>query len=192
MPSPRILAFSGSARRESFNQRLAAAAAESARAAGADVTLVNLRDYPMPIFNQDDEAENGQPDAAKALKVLFSEHDGLLIASPEYNGLLTPLLKNTLDWLSRQHDDEAKMMAYTGKIAAIMGASGGSLGGLRGLVHVRALLTNLGVTVVPKQHALSAAHKAFNDDGSLANESDQSSVDAVAGQLVELCRKLRA
>ena len=192
MPTPRILAFSGSARRESFNQRLVAVAAESARAAGAEVTLVNLRDYPMPIYNQDDEAENGQPEATKELKSLFSEHDGLLIASPEYNGLLTPLLKNTLDWLSRQHGDEPKMMAYTGKVAGIMGASGGSLGGLRGLVHLRALLNNLGVTVLPKQHALRGAHKAFDDDGSLANDDDQSSVDGLAGQLVEFCRKLRA
>ena len=102
MPTPRILAFSGSARRASFNQRLVTVAAASARSAGAEVTLINLRDFPMPLFNEDDEAENGQPDSVVELKKLFSEHDGLLIASPEYNGLPTPLLKNTLDWLSRR------------------------------------------------------------------------------------------
>ena len=188
----RILAFSGSARKDSFNQQLATAAARHAEAAGADVTLVNLRDFPMPLFNQDEEAEIGQPDSVKELKGLFAEHHGLLIASPEYNGLPTPLLKNTLDWLSRKHDDEPSMMAYTGKVAAIMGASGGGLGGLRGLVHLRALLNNLGVVVQPKQHALSGAHKAFDDDGGLVNERDQSSIDSLANSLVDLCRKLHA
>ena len=192
MSTPRILAFSGSARRESFNQRLVTVAAESARSAGADVTLINLRDFPMPLYNQDDEAENGQPDAVKELKGLFSEHHGLLIASPEYNGLPTPLLKNTLDWLSRRHDDEPRMMAYTDKVAAIMGASGGGLGGLRGLVHLRALLNNLGVVVQPKQHALSGAHKAFDEDGGLVNERDQSSIDSLASDLVDMTRKLHA
>ena len=190
MSSPRILAFSGSARRASFNQRLVTVAAESARAAGAEVTLINLRDFPMPLFNQDEEAELGQPESARELKRLFTEHHGLLIASPEYNGLPTPLLKNTLDWLSRKHDDEPSMVAYTGKVAAIMGASGGGLGGLRGLVHLRTLLNNLGVIVQPKQHALSAAHKAFGEDGGLVNERDQSSIDSLASGLVDLCRKL--
>ncbi|MDJ0917948.1 MAG: NAD(P)H-dependent oxidoreductase [Woeseiaceae bacterium] len=192
MPTPRILAFSGSARRESFNQRLVTVAAASAEASGADVTLINLRDFPMPLYNQDDEAESGQPDSVRELKGLFAKHHGLLIASPEYNGLPTPLLKNTLDWLSRKHDDEASMMAYTGKVAAIMGASGGSLGGLRGLVHLRALLNNMGVVVQPKQHALSGAHKAFDDEGELVNERDQSSIDSLANGLVDLCRKLHA
>lgn len=192
MPTPRILAFSGSARQASFNQRLVTVAAESARSAGADVTLINLRDYPMPLFNQDDEEEHGQPDTTRELKQIFSDHDGLLVASPEYNGLITPLLKNTLDWLSRQHDDEPKMMAYTGKVAGIMGASGGALGGLRGLVHLRALLSNLGVMVQPKQHALGGANKAFNDDGTLANDRDQSSVDSLSSGLVDICRKIHA
>ncbi len=190
MPTPRILAFSGSARRESFNQRLVAVAAASAEAAGANVTLINLRDFPMPLFNQDEEVEIGQPDSVKELKGLFAEHHGLLIASPEYNGLPTPLLKNTLDWLSRKHDDETSMMAYNGKGAAIMGASGGGLGGLRGLVHLRALLNNLGVVVQPKQHALSGAHKAFDDQGRLVNERDQSSIDSLSSSLVDLCRRL--
>lgn len=180
----RILAFSGSARKDSFNQRLATAAARQAEAAGADVTLVSLRDYPMPLYNQDEEAEHGQPDSVAELKALFVEHDGLLIAAPEYNGSITPLLKNTLDWLSRRHGDEPSMVAYTGKTAAIMGASAGGLGGLRGLVHVRAILSNLGVLVIPKQFALRAAHDAFDETGNLKSDRDRDTVTQLTASLI--------
>ena len=146
----------------------------------------------MPLFNQDEEAEHGQPDSTKALKQLFVEHDGLLIASPEYNGSITPLLKNTLDWLSRQHDDEPSMVAYQNKTAAIMGASPGGLGGLRALVHVRAILSNLGVLVIPKQFALRAAHKAFDDNGELAEERDRNTVIQLTKSLVETTNRLSA
>lgn len=188
----RILAFSGSARRESFNQQLAAAAARHAEAAGADVTLISLRDFPMPLYNQDEEAEHGQPDSVAELKQLFVDHDGLLIAAPEYNGSITPLLKNTLDWLSRRHGDEPLMAAYTGKTAAIMGASPGGLGGLRGLVHVRAILSNLGVLVVPKQFALRSAHNAFDDGGDLANERDRDTVIQLAANLVDTTKRMNS
>ncbi|MEM6513880.1 MAG: NAD(P)H-dependent oxidoreductase [Pseudomonadota bacterium] len=186
----RILAFSGSARKDSFNQQLVTAAARHAEAAGADVTLISLRDYPMPLYHQDEEAEHGQPDSVAALKTLFTEHDGLLIASPEYNGSITALLKNTLDWLSRRHDDEPSMVAYTGKVAAIMGASPGGLGGLRGLVHVRAILSNLGVMVIPKQFALRAAYEAFDDDGNLKNERDRDTVVGLTASLVDTTRRM--
>ncbi len=188
----RILAFSGSARKDSFNQKLVTAAARHAEAAGADVTLISLRDYPMPLFNQDEEAEHGQPDSVKALKELFVAHDGLLVSAPEYNGSITPLLKNTLDWLSRQHDDEPSMIAYRNKTAAIMGASPGGLGGLRGLVHVRAILSNLGVLVIPKQFALGAAHKAFDDNGELAAERDRDTVIQLTANLVKTTDGLSA
>ncbi len=188
----RILAFSGSARRDSFNQQLATAAARHAEAAGADVTLVSLRDFPMPLFNQDEEDEHGQPEAATALKALFVDHDGLLIASPEYNGSITPLLKNTLDWLSRRNGEEPSMIAYKGKTAAIMGASAGGLGGLRGLVHVRAILSNLGVLVIPKQFALRAAHNAFDDSGDLKNERDRDTVVQLTESLVDTTNRMSA
>ncbi len=118
------------------------------------------------------------------MKDLFAAHDALLIASPEYNGLLTPLLKNTLDWVSRRGPDDAAKRAYEGKIAAIISASPGRFGGLRGLSHIRTLLTNLGVLVVAKQAAVSSAARAFDDSGQLANETDARVVRAVVEQLV--------
>lgn len=187
---PRILAFSGSARKESLNQRLVTAAADLAAERGARVTVINLRDYSMPLFNQDEEAEHGQPDSVRELKALFVEHDALLLASPEYNGLITPLLKNTLDWLSRKAGDEPSMVAYRGKTAALLAASFGRLGGLRGLVHARALLTNLGVHTVPRQAAIGSAGEAFDDTGQLVREADvalaQSVVDALLATRVTM------
>jgi len=182
--APKILAFSGSARQASVNQKLAAAAAGLAREAGAEVTLINLRDYPMPLFDQDLEAEYGEPDNARALKALFARHDGFLIASPEYNGLITPLLKNTLDWLSRRVGDEPRMLAYRGKTAGLLAGSYGKLGGLRGLVHARALLTNLGVLTVPQQAAIGAAGDAFDESGVLQREADLSAVVGVVKSLI--------
>ena len=98
---PKILAFSGSARKSSFNQKLVTIAAEGANAAGADITLINLADYPMPMFDEDLEASEGMPAAARAFKQLLIDHDGLLIASPEYNSAFSPLLKNAIDWATR-------------------------------------------------------------------------------------------
>ncbi|MEO1247491.1 MAG: NAD(P)H-dependent oxidoreductase [Pseudomonadota bacterium] len=184
MTPAKIIAFSGSARGASINQKLAVAAAEYARAAGAAVTLINLRDYPIPLFDQDLEAEYGEPDNARELKALFAEHDGLLIASPEYNGLLSPLLKNTLDWLSRRAGDEASMLAYRGKTAALLASSYGRLGGLRGLPHARALLTNLGVLTVPEQATVGGAKDAFDDAGRLVRPADAAQVERVARSLV--------
>ncbi len=181
---PRILAFSGSARKASINQRLVAAAAGLAEQRGAAVTLINLRDYPMPLFNQDDEAANGQPDSVRELKALFVEHDALLLASPEYNGLITPLFKNTLDWLSRKAGDEPAMVAYRGKTAALLAASFGRFGGLRGLVHARALLTNLGVFTVPRQAAIGSARAAFDEEGQLARDDDVTLVQSVVDALL--------
>ena len=169
---PRILAFGGSLRRDSFNQKLAAIVAAGARSAGADVTVVSLRDYPMPVFDQDLEESSGKPEAAARLKALFREHDGLIIASPEYNSSITAALKNAIDWVSRvDSDDEPMLSALAGKTAVICSASPGALGGLRGLVHLRAILGNIGITVLPDQLAIAGAMKAFRGDGSLADES---------------------
>ena len=190
MDRPRILAFSGSTRRESFNGRLIRFAASRFEAAGADVTRLDLGDYPLPIFNQDDEAEQGSPAGLAALKDLFEAHDGIAIACPEYNSSITPLLKNTLDWLSRKHGDEASMRAYRGKTAALFSASGGRLGGMRGLVHVRAILNNLGVLVLPDQLAVAAAHQAFDDRGELVDESQRNSVDRIAEKFIDTLQRL--
>ena len=131
MSKPRILAFAGSARTDSYNHRLLLVAAEGAQAAGADVTVLNLKTYPLPLFDEDLEREDGTPENATQLKQLFLDHDGLLIASPEYNSSITPLLKNVIDWVSRSAEGEAPLAAYRGKVAALMAASPGGLGGLR-------------------------------------------------------------
>ena len=128
---PRILAFAGSTRRESFNKKLVAIAAQGAREAGAEVTLIDLKDFPLPLFDQDLEAEQGMPEIGKKLKKLFIDHDGLLIASPEYNSSFPAVLKNAIDWVSRPAPGEPSLVAFRGKVATLMSASPGALGGLR-------------------------------------------------------------
>ena len=193
MITPRILAFGGSLRRESFNQKLAALAAAGAREAGAEVTLAALRDFPLPVFDQDLEDAAGMPAAAKELKQLFREHHGLLIAAPEYNSSISGALKNAIDWVSRsESDDEPPLVAFTGKTAVLCAASPGALGGLRGLVTVRSILGNLGVTVLPDQVAVSRAHEAFRPDGTLADEKQADKVKNLGVQLARHLAKLLA
>jgi chromate reductase, NAD(P)H dehydrogenase (quinone) len=188
--TPRILAFAGSLRVDSFNKKLVRLAAEAARKAGADVTLVDLRDHPLPVFDQDLETAEGTPENAKKLKVMFVEHHGLFISSPEYNSSITAVLKNTIDWVSRPVPGEAPLLAFTGKVAALLSASPGALGGLRGLVHLRAILGNIGVLVLPDQFAINKAHEAFNPDGTLKEAKQLASVERVAGKLVAVAKKL--
>ena len=193
MSTPRILAFGGSLRLDSYNQKLAAIAAQGAREAGADVTLVALRDFPMPVFDEDLEKASGMPEHAKRLKDLFLKHDGLILASPEYNSSITGALKNAIDWVSRaESDDEPSLSAYVGKSAILCAASPGALGGLRGLVHVRAILGNIGVTVLPDQVAVSKAYEAFAADGSLGNEKQQTAVKGLGAKLARHLGKVLA
>ena len=193
MPTPRILAFGGSLRRDSYNQKLAAVAAQGAREAGAEVTLIALRDFPLPVFDQDFETASGMPEAAKKLKQLFREHHGLLIASPEYNSSISAALKNAIDWVSRaESDDEPPLVAFAGKSAILCAASPGALGGLRGLVHVRAILGNIGVTVLPDQVAVGKAYEAFGADGALLHEKQAASVKNLGALLARHLAKLLA
>lgn len=190
--TPKILAFAGSARRDSFNKKLIRIAADGAREAGAEVTLIELEDYPLPLFNQDEEAAAGLPPNGRKLKDLFLSHHGLLIASPEYNSSITALLKNTIDWVSRPVEGEAPLACYTDKTAVLMSASPGALGGLRGLVHVRAILGNIGVVVLPATHSVSAAYQAFGPDGSLLDAKQQAQVRQLGAKLTEHLSRLLA
>ena len=140
--TPRILAFAGATRTESYNKKLIRAAAAIAEASGAAVTLLDLRDLNMPLYDGDLEATHGLPDGAKRLKAMLLEHDGLLISSPEYNSSISAVLKNSIDWASRPVQGQAPLAEFRGKVAGIMAASPGMLGGLRGLVHLRAILGN--------------------------------------------------
>jgi chromate reductase len=128
----KILTFCGSARRGSFNQLLLDCCAEGARGAGAQVTQLDLRALDLPIYDGDLEAERGLPEGAHRFKALLAEHVAVLIATPEYNGGYSPLLKNALDWASRPTDADATgLAAFAGKTAALISASPGALGGLR-------------------------------------------------------------
>jgi NAD(P)H-dependent FMN reductase len=188
--TPRILAFAGSLRKGSYNKQLVKIAVAGAEAAGAQVTHIDLRDYPLPIFDQDLERDEGMPANGRKLKDLFLANEGLLLACPEYNSSISGVLKNTIDWVSRREGDEAPLACYAGKVAAIMSASPGALGGLRGLVTVRSILGNIQVTVLPDQIAISKANEAFTPDGSLADEAKQKTVTAIGDKLAKTLAKL--
>ncbi len=187
----RILAFAGSSRNGSYNRKMIRIAASGAEEAGAEVELIELGDYPMPIMNEDLESAEGMPVKSIEFKQLMLQSDGLLISAPEYNSSITPLLKNVLDWASRSEAaDELPLSAYRGKTAVIMSASPGSLGGLRGLVTLRMMLGNLGVTVLPAQRCISAAHEAFSDDGTLMDLKQEKAVKKLGRILTDTIHRL--
>jgi NAD(P)H-dependent FMN reductase len=188
--TPKILAFAGSTRKESFNKKLVRIAADAARNAGAQVTLLDLRDIPMPLYDGDLEAEQGIPENGKKFKVLLLAHDGLLIAAPEYNSGISGVLKNAVDWASRPVVGEPPLACFAGKVATLMSASPGALGGLRGLVVVRSLLSNMGTIVLPTQVAVPQAHNAFGSDGKLKDPKQQDSIESLGRDLVGFLIKL--
>lgn len=161
---PRILAFSGSLRRDALNRKLITVAADAAQTAGGEVTLLDLADYPLPLYDGDLEERDGLPANALRLKALFKAHDAFLIASPEYNTSIPPVLKNTIDWVSREWQGESGLVPYQGKIAALLAASPGQFGGARMLPHLRQVLSALGVLVLPGQFTLSHADTAFDPE----------------------------
>ncbi len=188
----KILAFSGSSRKGSINKKLVEIASSAAEKEGAEVTIIDLIDYPMPLFNQDLEAEQGLPEKAHEFKQLLVSHDGFLIASPEYNSAFSPLLKNVIDWASRaESENESPLLAFKGKIATIMATSPGALGGIRGLVFLRMLLSNMGVTVLPNQQAIAQGYKAFSEEGRLLDEKQQQSIEFLGVELVQFINKLK-
>jgi NAD(P)H-dependent FMN reductase len=189
--APRILAFAGSTRRDSFNKKLVSIAVKGAQQAGAEVTLIDFKDFPLPLFDQDLETEQGMPENGKKLKQLFIDHDGLLISFPEYNSSITAVLKNALDWVSRPAPGEPSLVAFRGKVATLMSASPGALGGLRGLVHVRSILGNIGVIVLPDQVAVAKAREAFQPDGSLTDPKQQGAIEGLGHTLGSFLSKLK-
>ncbi|RDV25149.1 NADPH-dependent oxidoreductase [Alteromonas aestuariivivens] len=188
----KLLAFAGSTRSGSYNQAILDVAVEGAREAGAEVTQINLSDYAMPIFNQDEEAQYGLPERAQAFKHLLMEHDGFLIASPEYNSSYPALLKNAIDWASRQSGDEKPLAAYRGKVAGIMSASAGALGGMRVLTVLRMLLENIGVMVLPTQKAVARVNTLLDDAGKLDDDATVRQLKALGEETARLASKLKA
>lgn len=190
MSKVKIIALAGSLRKDSVNKKLVRIAAQAATEAGAEVTYVDLKDFPMPIYDQDIEDASGLPEHAQRLKELFKSHQGIIIASPEYNSSVSAALKNAIDWISRQGEGEKALAAFDGKVAALLSASPGGLGGLRGLVHLRSILGNIKVTVLPDQIAVSQAYEAFNEKGELLDAAKQKTVKALGAKLVEVTKKL--
>jgi len=186
----KILAFAGSARKDSWNKKLIRIAAAGAQSGGAEVTLLDLADYPMPLYDGDIEAGDGLPDNATKLRAMFGDHDGLLIAAPEYNSSITPLLKNVIDWVSRPTADEPALKYFAGKTAGLVTVSPGALGGLRGLVHVRQILGNINVLVIPQQVAVPGAGSAFDEAGALTDPARQSAVEGVGAALAAVTTRM--
>lgn len=188
--TPKVLAFAGSARRESYNVQILRIAVRGAEEAGAGVTVVDFRELPLPMFDQDCESEQGLPENAITLKKLMQSHDGFLMACPEYNSSITPLLKNAIDWASRKGDDPQPLMSFRGKIVTLMSASPGALGGLRGLVTVRSILGNIGAIVLPDQVSISKAADAFAEDGSMKDSAQQEKLLNLGRNHVEFLKRL--
>jgi len=191
MRSPKILVFAGSIRTASLNARLAALAAKELALLNIDVTRISLLDYPLPLYNGDLEAEQGPPANAVKLKRLFGIHHGVFIASPEYNASITPLLKNTLDWVSRVREaQEPPLSAYRQRVFAIGAASNGTLGGYRSLMALRQVLElGCGALVLPEQIALNEATTAFDEMDNLRDERNAQRLRSVLGRLAESARQ---
>lgn len=192
MPIPKILVFAGSIRTGSFNARLAANAAKHLALLGAEVTHISLADYPMPLYDANLEGRSGQPEHAVKLKQLFMAHGGIFIASPEYNASITPLLKNTLDWVSRVREGrEVPLAAYKDRVFALGGASNGNFGAMRSLLALRQVLEiGCGALVIPDQLALPRAADAYDENDNLKDEQTVSRLKGVLQRLMDLTRQL--
>jgi chromate reductase len=188
--APRILAFSGSLRTASWNHRIVELAAKAASRAGAEVTMLRLRDYPLPVFDQEIEQSTGLPDHAVTLKKLFREHDGFLIASPEYNGSVSAAMKNLIDWVSRPEEGHPSLDGFKGKVAGLLACSPGRLGGLRGLVHLRLILSGIGTIVLPEQVAVPGIQDQLKDSEVILDEGLRQAVDRVGQRVAEVAAAL--
>jgi NAD(P)H-dependent FMN reductase len=191
MAALKILIIPGSLRTGSHNARLAAQAAYEFTQAGVDVTQLSLGDFPLPIYDGDLQAKSGVPKNAVNLKRLMAGHHGILIVTPEYNASLPPLVKNTIDWLSRVQDpNEARGQVFRERPFAIAAASESRLGGTRALAALRLVLSALQATVIPNQLALSFATTAYDDMDRLKNPADTQALKALVRQLIDVCQRM--
>jgi NAD(P)H-dependent FMN reductase len=189
--TPKILVIPGSLRTGSHNVKLAAAAAYEFAQAGADVTRLSLGDFPLPIYDGDLQAKSGVPKHAVNLKRMIGAHQGVLLVTPEYNSSVPPLVKNTIDWLSRVQDaNEARGQVFRGRPFAIAAASQGRLGGTRALAALRLILSACHATVIPNQLALSFADHAYDDMDRLKNPADIEALKALVRQLINFSQHL--
>jgi chromate reductase, NAD(P)H dehydrogenase (quinone) len=188
---PKILAFAGSLRPGSYNKKLIKIAIEGAKQAGAEVTAIDLRDFPLPVYDQQIQDEQGLLPNVLKLKELMLSNQGFLISAPEYNSSVSGVMKNTIDWTSRKSTpQEPDLQCFVGKVAVLMSASPSYLGGLRGLMHLRSILNNIHVLVLPDQKCISLAHEAFTPDGLLKDPKQQHAIEKLGGNLVYILKKL--
>ena len=192
MPVPKILVFAGSIRTGSYNARLAALAAKELALIGAEVTRISLEDYPLPIYNGDDEAQSGVPAHARNLKQMMMQHQGVFIASPEYNASITPLLKNTIDWISRVRErGEPPLAAFKDRVFALGGASDSAYGAVRSLMALRQVLElGCGALVIPEQITVFRASEAFDEMDNLKEERAAASLKRVVQRLADAAREM--
>lgn len=181
-----VLAFAGSTREGGFNKKLLLEAAQIAKQMGAHVTLIDLKDYPMPFFNEDLEKQEGMPAEVKEIRKLMIQSQVILIASPEYNGSITGILKNTLDWTTRTEKGESSREAYQGKIFAIMSASPGNGGGARSLAHLRTIIEAIGGKVLADQVVVPDAYHAFDEQGHLTNSKTKGELKNLIQKALEI------
>ena len=189
---PIILAVAGSLRQHSFNQRVLKVAINGAEKAGAEVIHINLNDFPMPLYNADDQDKFGFNEHTLRLQALINKADGLLIATPSYNGSLPAVLKNAIDWTSRTNEFYQKSDLYLGKTAAILSASPGSLGGIHALFHLRDILNSLKVHVLPNEVAVTFVDEKFDGDSARMIEArTKQALEELGQSLVERVEKSR-
>ena len=190
----RLLFFAGSTREGSYNKKLARLAQHIATANGIEGVFVDLKDYPMPLYNGDLEVEQGPPQKAVEFKALLSEYQGVFIASPEYNSSVTPLLKNTIDWVTRvRAKGETGLEVYKTRVFAISGASPGYYGAMRSLLNLRQILAvGIGATVIPQQLALPRANDAFEEGGSLKDKAQQTMLKDVVEKLAIAAKRFHS
>lgn len=190
--NPRILVFAGSTRIGAFSGRTADAATRELVLQGAEVTRISLADYPLPLMNQDLENEKGIPDPAIKLAYMINAHDGLLIATPEYNASIPPLLKNAIDWISRVNMDTQgrPLRIFKGKVIGLCSSSNGNYAGIRAINHLRAVLVHCQAEVISPQCSVPHGQDAFDDDGAFREERLRKSMTTVCQTLIERARML--
>jgi chromate reductase len=186
-----ILAFSGSTRSDSFNKKILKISVQGARDAGANVTVIDLLEYELPLYDGDLERDGGIPSNGTKLKKLFLAHQGILLALPEYNSSFSAVFKNVIDWVSRPTPEEIEPLScFKNKIAALTSASTGKLGGMRGLVHARAMLENINVMVIPTQVCVANAPTLFDERDNLKDKKLSQSLENLGAELADLIKKI--
>jgi NAD(P)H-dependent FMN reductase len=187
---PRILVFAGSLRTDSWNHKLAVAASKGAEKAGAVVTIIRLREFQLPLYDQEIEDHQGLPENCLKLKELFKAHHGMIIGCPEYNSSITGVLKNTIDWVSRPREGEGPLECFDRKVIGLTAASEGGLGGVRGLPTERTILGQIKAIVMPDQYALAKCHEAFDGEGNLKDDKQRGMAEGVGKAVAEVAARV--